>query len=240
MPSSFNAVLGHGCRGCERLGGQVIAIDGKTLRGSYDRTSNKAAMQMVSAWAQANRVVPGQVKTEVKSNEITAIPHLLKFLDIQGCIVTIDAMGCQKAIAEQIIAAKGDYVLALKGNQETLYEEVKDYFAYAEQRHFQGISIVTTKRWMPIQGRIERHRYWTTDQLEWLEVRADWAGLRIIGMVEAERHVGDQVSVERRYSLGSLTSDAQGFAQAVCGHWSIESAPQAHRRKVHEALTNCA
>jgi Transposase DDE domain len=112
---------------CQCLGGQVIAIDGKTLRGSYDR--NKAAIQMVSAWAQANRVVLGQVKTDAKSNEIRAIPHLLKFLDIQGCIVTIDAMGCQKAIAEQIIAAKGDYVLALKGNQETLYEEVKDYFA---------------------------------------------------------------------------------------------------------------
>jgi predicted transposase YbfD/YdcC len=125
---------------CQRLGGEVIAIDGKTLRGSYDRTSNKAAIQMVSAWAQANRVVLGQVKTDAKSNEVTAIPQLLKFLDIQGCIVTIDAMGCQKAIAEQIIAAKGDYVLALKGNQETLYEEVKDYFAYAEQRHFQGIS----------------------------------------------------------------------------------------------------
>jgi predicted transposase YbfD/YdcC len=85
-------------------------------------------------------VVLGQVKTDAKSNEVTAIPPLLKFLDIQGCIVTIDAMGCQKAIAEQIIAAKGDYVLALKGNQETLYEEVKDYFAYAEQRHFHGIS----------------------------------------------------------------------------------------------------
>ncbi len=208
---------------CQRLGGQVIAIDGKTLRGSYDRNSNKAAIQMVSAWAQANRVVLGQVKTDAKSNEITAIPHLLKFLDIQGCIVTIDAMGCQKAIAEQIIAAKGDYVLALKGNQETLYEEVKDYFAYAEQRHFQGISYSYHETLDADHGRIERRRYWTTDQLDWLEVRADWAGLRIIGMVEAERHVGDQVSVERRYYLGSLTSDAQGFAQAVRGHWSIEN-----------------
>jgi hypothetical protein len=135
---------------CQHLGGQVIAIDGKTLRGSYDRTSNKAAIQMVSAWAQANRVVLGQVKTDAKSNEITAIPHLLKFLDIQGCIVTIDAMGCQKAIAEQIITAEGDYVLTLKGNQETLYEEVKDYFAYGKMNV--GSATATPQRTLRCSG----------------------------------------------------------------------------------------
>jgi predicted transposase YbfD/YdcC len=118
--------------------GEVIAIDGKTLKHSYDRRSNKAAIHMVSAWAQANRMVLGQVKTEAKSNEITAIPQLLKLLDIKGCIVTIDAIGCQKAITTQIIAQGADYVIALKANQGNLYQDVVDYFTYAQTIGFNG------------------------------------------------------------------------------------------------------
>jgi predicted transposase YbfD/YdcC len=203
--------------------GQVIAIDGKTLRRSYDRGSGKAAIHMVSAWANANRLVLGQVKTDEKSNEITAIPELLKLLDVKGCIVTIDAMGCQRAIAAQIIQQGGDYVLALKGNQGGLYDDVYQFFEYARARQFKGIPHRYHETVDGDHGRVEVRRYWTVDQFEWLADRAKWKGLSLIGMVEAERHVGADVSVERRYYIASLANDAVRFGHAVRGHWSIEN-----------------
>jgi len=141
--------------------GQVIAIDGKTLRRSYDRGSGKAAIHMVSAWANANRLVLGQVKTDDKSNEITAIPKLLQLLEVKGCIVTIDAMGCQRAIAAQIIQRGGDYVLALKGNQPGLYEAVRQFFDDAQARHFNGIPHRYHETVDGDHGRVEVRRYWT-------------------------------------------------------------------------------
>src|SRR5512147_468842 len=203
--------------------GQVIAVDGKTLRRSYDRGSDKAAIHMVSAWASANRLVLGQVKTDDKSNEITAIPDLLKLLDVKGCIVTIDAMGCQRAIAAQIIAQEGDYVLALKGNQGGLYEEVRTFFDAAQARQFNGIPHRYHQTVDGDHGRVEVRRYWTVDEFEWLADRSKWKGLSLIGMVEAERHLGTEVSVERRYYIASLANDAVRFGHAVRSHWSIEN-----------------
>jgi predicted transposase YbfD/YdcC len=203
--------------------GQVVAIDGKRVRRSYDRGSNKAAIHMVSAWACANRVVLGQVKTEEKSNEITAIPELLKLLELKGCIVTIDAMGCQKEIAERIIDQGGNYVLALKGNQGQLHEDVVQFFEYAQAKDFKGVPHSSHETLDADHGRIEIRRYWTVDRLDWLEDKAQWKGLNLIGMVESERDTGEKVTVERRYYISSLDNQAACFAQAVRGHWGIEN-----------------
>jgi len=152
--------------------GQVVAIDGKRVGGSYDRGSNKAALHRVSAWACAHRVVLGQVKTEEKSNEITAIAELLKLLELKGGIVTIDAMGCQKEIAAQIIDQGGDYVLALKGNQGQLHEEVVQFFEYAQAKGFKGVPHSSQETLEADHGRIEIRRYRTVDRLDWLEDKA--------------------------------------------------------------------
>jgi predicted transposase YbfD/YdcC len=206
-----------------RSQGQIIPIDGKRLRRSYDKGSAKAAIHMVSAWSQANRVVLGQVKTDDKSNEITAIPKLLKLLEIKGCIVTLDAMGCQRAIAAQIKAAGGDYVLALKGNQSQLHTDIAEYFEYAQRRQFQGIAHDYHETIDKDHGRLEVRRYRTIAQLDWLEGKAKWAGLKLIGQVESERHINGEVSQETRYYIASLDNDAKEFARAVRGHWSIEN-----------------
>jgi predicted transposase YbfD/YdcC len=184
--------------------GQVVAIDGKRLRGSYDRSSDKAAIHMVSAWACANRVVLGQVKTQEKSNEISAIPELLKLLELKGGIVTIDAMGGQKEIAAQIIDQGGDYVLALKGNQGQLHEDVVQFFEYAQAKGFKNIPHSFHETLDADHGRIEIRRYWTVDRLDWLENKAQWKGFNLIGMVESERHTGGKVTLERRYYLSSV------------------------------------
>lgn len=208
---------------CTRSDGEIIAIDGKCLRRSYDNTANKAAIQMVSAWAQANRVVLGQVTTDGKSNEITAIPKLLDLLDIRGCIVTIDAMGCQKAIAAKINAAGGDYVLSLKGNHSQLHQDVVDYFSYAERCQFNNIAHDYYETLDSGHGRVEVRRYWTIANLEWLAQKTAWAGLTVIGKVQSERHINGQVSTENRYYLLSLDNDAQQFAHAARGHGGIEN-----------------
>jgi Transposase len=205
-----------------------VAIDGKRLRRSYDHRSDKAAIHMVSAWATANRVVLGQRKTGEKSNEITAMPELLKLLEVKGCIVTIDAMGCQKEIAAQIIEQGGDYVLALKGNQGQLHEEVVEFFEYAQAKDFQGIPYSYHECVEADHGRIEIRRYWTVDRLDWLEDKAQWKGLNLIGRVESERDTGEKVTLERRYYLSSLDNQAARFAQAVRGHWGIENSLAPH------------
>ena len=159
---------------------------------------------MVSAWATANRVVLGQVKTEEKSNEITAIPELLKILEIKGCIVTIDAMGCQKAIAEQVIDKEGDYVLGLKGIHGNLYEDVKSFFEYALKEEFMEISHSYYEDVDAGHGRIETRRVWTISDLDWLEGKEQWKNLNVIGMVEATREIDDKSSTERRFYLSFL------------------------------------
>jgi predicted transposase YbfD/YdcC len=209
--------------------GQVVAIDGKTLRHSYDRSSNKSAIHMVSAWACENGLTLGQVKTEEKSNEITAIPELLELLDVKGCIVTIDAMGCQKKIAAKIVDKGADYVLALKGNQGTLSEDVELFFADAVENKFKDIDYSYHKTVDGDHGRVEVRRYWTVSDTDWLSQKPDWEGLRTIGMVESERHVNEQVSVEKRFFIASIDNDSKLLAKAVREHWGIEN-------KVHWVL----
>lgn len=202
--------------------GQVIAIDGKTLRRSHDRRAGKAAIHMVSAWATQNRVVLGQLKTAEKSNEITAIPELLQMLDVSGCIVTIDAMGCQRAIAEQIVEQGGDYVLALQGNHGKLYEAVAQLFRAARTASEEsGVEYYETEE--AKHGRVEIRRHWTTAVPENWEVHARWAKLSCVGLVEAERHLNGEVTTEQRYYIASLASDAQRLAAAVRSHWEIEN-----------------
>ncbi len=208
----------------EATDGTLIAIDGKTLRRSFDRASNKAAVHMVSAWASENRMVLGQVATEEQSNEITAIPRLLELLDISGCIVTIDAMGCQRKIAQKIIDGGGDYVLSLKGNQATMAEEVERFLDWAESHQFQNVPDSYFETVDGDHGRIETRRCWCTGEVDWFEQRSEWKGLSSFGMVEAERTVGEKTSTERRYFISSLEgTDAEQFAWAVRGHWGIEN-----------------
>ena len=206
--------------------GQVIALDGKTLGRSHDRNSGKAAIHMVSAWASENSLVLGQTKVDDKSNEITAIPQLLKMLDVSGCIVTIDAMGCQKKIAQQILSGEADYVLAVKENQGRLLEDVKDLFSCGRRTRFEGMNHDFCQTVDKGHGRIETRRCWTIDdpeQLSWLETWLDWPGLRSIGMVESKRRIGERESLESRYYISSLDSDAKRLLQATRSHWGIEN-----------------
>jgi predicted transposase YbfD/YdcC len=204
-------------------GGEIIAVDGKTLRRSYDKGDGKGAIHMVSAWAVKNRVVLGQVKTEEKSNEITAIPELLEMLDIENGVVTIDAMGCQKEIASQIVSQKGDYVLALKGNQGTLHGDVELYLTTAKQNAFKEIAHSYYETFDGDHGRIETRRYWITDQIHWLEEKGKWVGLKSIGMVESEREIDNKMTRETRYYIASINPEAQRFAECVRAHWNIEN-----------------
>ena len=212
--------------------GQVVAIDGKRLRRSHDNRLGKAAIHMVSAWASANSLVLGQVKTDEKSNEITTIPELLRLLVIKGCIVTIDAMGCQTEIARLIIESDGDYVLALKGNQGTLHNDAQDLFAYAQEINFQEVTHDYHQTVDKDHGRLEIRRHWTISDPEfitWLNPKEKWLGLQCIGRVEAQRTNADQTTTETRYYISSLSGDAAEFAQAVRHHWHIEN-------KVHWVL----
>jgi len=205
-------------------GGQVVPIDGKKLRRSHDRSNDQQAIWMVSAWASENGVVLGQVKVDDKSNEITAIPILLELLELSGCIVTTDAMGCQKEIAAQIVAKQADYVLALKGNHSGLFEDVRDLFSYAAELNY--IDCDYHKTVDKGHGRIEIRECWTTshpDYFPFLRNAQAWANLSSLVMVRAERRLADKTSVEVRYYLSSLPSNAAQLLHAVRRHWSIEN-----------------
>ena len=201
--------------------GQVVAIDGKTVRRSHDKDTSP--VHMVSAWAQENRMVLGQVKTDEKSNEITAIPELLRVLHLEGCIVTIDAMGCQKTIAEKIIAKKADYVLGLKGNQGNLHDDIELFFQDCLASGFRDVPYDYHETVDGDHGRIETRRYWTTSDIEWLSEKHLWKNLNTIVMVQRERLIGGKVGMETSYYISSLESHAGEVAKAVRGHWSIEN-----------------
>ncbi len=206
---------------------EVVNIDGKHLRGTrtrQDKRDGKEGLRMVSAWASEQRLVLGQVKTAEKSNEITAIPELLRMLEIAGCVVTIDAMGCQTEIAAQIINQEADYVLSLKGNQGTLHRDVADYFAWAEKIKFKAIAHSFTETIEKDHGRIEERRCWMTEDVSWLLQKEAWVGLKSIIMVESVREViGQAATTERRYFISSLASDAKEALRCVRGHWAIEN-----------------
>lgn len=209
-------------------GGQVkgvVAIDGKRVCGSRDTPNGKGAIQMVSAWAQENGMVLGQVKVDDKSNEITAIPALLQLLDLSGCIVTIDAMGCHKEIAAAITEGGGDYVLALKENHSLLHQDVITTFSEGMDTHFKGMRYQTYETVEKGHGRIETRRYFLVDDplyMKYLDQQEKWSGLCSIGMVEAQREIDGVISKDRRYYLCSVSS-VQEFAQAARGHWGIEN-----------------
>ena len=205
------------------LGAEVIGIDGKTLRHSSDKGCGKAAIHMVSAWASANRLVLGQRKVEDKSNEITAIPVLLKVLEIAGCIVTIDAMGCQRDIASTIIEGGADYVLALKGNQGGLFEDVQWLFQQAQESKFEDVPHSFAQSIDKGHGRIEIRRCWTLSQLDYLIQKPLWQGLQTVVLVQSERRYNGQMTTENRFSISSLPSQATLLMNAVRTHWSIEN-----------------
>jgi predicted transposase YbfD/YdcC len=209
----------------------VVAIDGKTLCGSRDVASGKGAIQMVSAWARSNRMVLGQVKVDDKSNEITAIPVLLKLFDLTGCTVTIDAMGTQREIAQVITESGADYVLALKANQGTMHQDVITMVQEGLATQFKEIAHHTEQTVEKGHGRIERRRYWLIDDeeyLAYLNSEGKWTNLRSIGVVQSEREVhgvnGENgvKSSETRYYLCSVGSLAD-FQEAARGHWDIEN-----------------
>ena len=178
---------------------------------------------MVSAWAVDNRLVLGQVKTEEKSNEITAIPELLHLLNVKGCIVTIDAMGCQKKIAKQIIAQGGDYVFGLKGNQGALLEAVEKIFAHANQEKLAGPDFDFFQTEEKGHGRSEKRSYFTTVFTD-DALGKKWEGLKTVGVVVSERKQHGKKTEEHRYYVSSLENNAQVFAKAVREHWGIENA----------------
>ena len=211
--------------------GDSIALDGKTLRRSHDRGSGKPPLHLVSAWASANRLVLAQVAVADKSNEITAFPQLLRQLELTGCLVTIDAMGCQTAIAAQIGEQGADYVLALKENQPDLYDAVVDSFALARRSDFADHPAATWSAWRHVQkghGRLEIRAHWVLSDpavIAYLrEQVVDWPGLRAIGLVEAQRHFPDGSATQQtRYYLLSTPLSAAQFGQAVRRHWGIEN-----------------
>jgi predicted transposase YbfD/YdcC len=202
---------------------EVVAIDGKTLRHSFDTARKKPAIHMVSAFATQARLVLGQIKTEEKSNEITAIPALLDLLSLKGAIVTIDAMGCQTAIAEKIVAKEADYVLALKGNQSTLFDDVKTFLEVESAKPAAQSACDFSEDIDCGHGRIEIRRAWVSDQIDWLESRGAWAGLQSIGMLESERIQGDQSTLERRFYISTLPPQAALMLKVTRSHWAIEN-----------------
>ena len=220
---------------------EIVALDGKALRRALDQ--DQSVKYIVSAWAESNGLVLGQLKVADKSNEITAVPELLRVLELSGCIVTTDAMGCQKKIAGGIIEADADYVLALKGNQETVHEEVKTFLdaAVAERRAVLAASVPRSPAAVGLahletvekdHGRLEIRRYYQSAEISWFADLDQWEGLQSVGMVESLRESNGKTSVERRYYLSSLPLGVATFARAVRSHWGVEN-------KVHWIMDVC-
>lgn len=200
----------------------IIAIDGKTLRGSGNKRKNQKPLHLVSAWAADNRLMLGQVKTQEKSNEIEAIPRLLNMLDISHTIVTIDAMGCQKDIAQQIIEQKADYVLSLKENQASLYQDVAYIFEFGEAKQFKKMLNKRKVEKVHDHGRIETRRYTLISARDPLMFQFRWPGMKSIGMLEVTRTTNNQVENSKRFFITSLDEDINGFVRAARKHWAIE------------------
>jgi len=204
--------------------GRLIAVDGKTIRRSLDAANGKAAVHMVSAWCDANQMVLGQLATEEKSNEITAIPKLLKLIDISEAVVTIDAMGCQKAIAKTIVAEGGDYVLQLKGNQGGLHDETVELFDKCLRDDCLGIKYTKTKTVNGGHGRIEQRTIWATEDVSWFSERSKWKNLRSLIRVQCKRTIDGETSSEYHYYISSLpAANPEMLLGYIRGHWSVEN-----------------
>ncbi|MEJ6486247.1 ISAs1 family transposase [Nostoc punctiforme UO1] len=207
-----------------KTAGEVVAIDGKTLCGSHDTRIEQSAIQIVSAWATTNKLVLGQVKVDSKSNEITAIPELIKVLELNGCIVTIDAIGCQKEIVKLITQQNADYVITLKKNQGNLYESVEELFKLGISTSFQEFQHSTYKTEEQGHGRYEiRHYVMLTGIQARLDPDSVWSNFNSIGMVESVRQIDGKTTVETRYFISSLEDNAKQFANSVRSHWGIEN-----------------
>ena len=203
--------------------GGIIALDGKTLCNSADSIEGVRAIHIVSAFAAENQLVLGQLATELKSNEITAFPLLLAMLDIKSATVTIDAGGCHKPLAKQIIEQGGDYVIGLKGNQGNLHAEARNFFEQViriDPKEAYCDFFVSEEK---SRGRIEKREVWTCEDLEWLPQREDWKGLSSLAAVRSTRTIKGEVSTELRFYLSSHSSDARRMAHAIRAHWSIEN-----------------
>ena len=206
--------------------GEVVAIDGKTVRRSHDSRAGRQAIHLVSAWASANRLTLGQVATDEKSNEITAIPRLLEMLELRGCIVTIDAMGCQKEIAQGILDREADYVLAVKQNQGRLHEDIRDLFEGGGESGLEALPHDCATTLNKGHGRIERRECWSISDracLEYLSTAGDWPGLRSVAKVTCQRETETGTTVQTRYYISSLPGPARQLLEAVRAHWSIEN-----------------
>jgi predicted transposase YbfD/YdcC len=210
----FQKFMGTFAQACEG----VIAIDGKVLRRSFDKASGRSPLHMVSAWGCEQRLVLAQIAVGAKSNEITAVPKLLEMLTLKGTIVTVDALNCQRAIAQQIIDQGGDYAFALKGNQGTLYEDV---------RLFLDDPLTETSTNNPTvdgdHGRIETRKVSISTDIDWLQERHRWPGLQAIGKVTRTREIGDKISTETAYYLFSAALSADRGGEVVRSHWGVEN-----------------
>ncbi|MCI0555468.1 MAG: ISAs1 family transposase [Anaerolineae bacterium] len=208
-------------------GGQVIGVDGKSLRRSYDKQAGKAALWLVNAWASQAQIALGQAAIAEKSNEISAIPTLLNLLAIQGCLVSIDAIGCQTQIAQLIVDKQADYILAVKQNQPSLYEDVVELFRGVQEVQLQQVAHTYAESLDKNHGRVERRRCWALSDpayLNYIRQREAWAQLKTVFMVERERYVPDKVpSREVAYFISTLANDAAHLLQASRSHWGIEN-----------------
>jgi predicted transposase YbfD/YdcC len=226
-PAEFEQAFLHWVQALARLAElEVVAIDGKTLRRSHDKLLGKHAIHMVSAWATNNRLVLGQLKVDDKSNEITAIPDLLQRLALHGCIVTIDALGCQTEIAETIVERGGDYVLAVKGNQDGLFREVQELFADAEAEQFKAVLHDHCQHTDKDHGRLEIRHCWTIsdpDYLACIKRLVECSNLHTLIKVQCERRTSTETTSETRYFIGSIPTDAKLALHAVRAHWNIEN-----------------
>jgi len=210
----------------QRLQGEVVAVDGKMLRHSFDTAQEQPMITMVSAWATEAELVLGQLKVEEGTNEITTIPRLLRLLELNGCIVTVDAIGCQKEIAEEIVAQGADYLLAVKNNQEQLYQDIELFFRLSEENNFAKVDHTYERTVNKGHGRIEVRECWAIsgdESLQFLRGCRDWPRLQTIVRIDSQRHVGDQVSQESRFFISSLPSDAKHLLQVKRSHWAIEN-----------------
>lgn len=202
--------------------GGTYAIDGKALRGTALKGKPNSFIHMVSLWASDQQITLGQTRVNGKSNEITAIPKLLEMIDIEGAIITVDAMGTQTKIAKQIVEAKGDYILALKGNQSSLYDEVENFFMQAKEIGFSGVKHTSYHGVEEGHGRLENRSIYVTEEIDWLPVRERWEGLRSVVLLVSKRKVNGKTTIEHRMYISSLGADAKQIAYAIRSHWGIE------------------
>jgi predicted transposase YbfD/YdcC len=228
----------------KRKKGEVIAFDGKAMRGSQKKRVKRPPFVLVNAFATDYNLFLGQIKVSEKSNEITALPELIESLMLEGCVVTIDAMGCQKKIAKKLVESKAEYLLGLKGNQESIHKDVKEFFEECEQSNFEGIEFTTTRTEDTGHGRIERRTVYAVASEPWIHNHYDWVGLQSVVMIVSERHVlGKQPTVERSFFLTSLPPDAERIGKVRrdhwksenCGHYVLDIAFEEDASQIHDA-----